>query len=89
MARPTLTAQVDALTAQVSALTDLVGTLAEVVTASVTAPTPKAETVVGPVSRSRDGRDFECTAPDACGRKLRSAKRASIHGIELGGHAKF
>lgn len=84
MAKLTLAARVDALTTIVDQLATAVLTLVE-----APAPEPKAETVVGPVERSKDGRDFECTAPDACGRKLRSAKRASIHGIELGGHAKF
>jgi hypothetical protein len=31
-------------------------------------------------ARSADGRDFPCTAPEPCGRSLRSKARAAVHG---------
>ena len=37
-------------------------------------------------ARSRDGRDFACTADKPCSRMLRSATRAAIHGVDKGGH---
>ena len=49
---------------------------------------PKAESVVehiGP-SGKPDGRRFACTADGGCGRLLRSETRASIHGVDAGGH---
>jgi hypothetical protein len=73
MASPTLTQRLDALTA-------LVERLAPAVAAPV-APTAH----VGP-SGKPDGRRFPCTASPACGRLLRSAKRAAIHGVDAGGH---
>ena len=33
------------------------------------------------------GNGFPCTADGGCGRLLRTAPRAAIHGIEAGGHA--
>lgn len=81
MAQPTLTQRVDALTAAVEAL---VGLVAPIV-ASTTAPA--VATDVASVKRSKDGRDFPCTADGGCGRKLRSEARAAIHGIDAGGHA--
>jgi hypothetical protein len=40
----------------------------------------------------RDGtpssvKGFPCTADGGCGRVLRTAKRAALHGIETGGHS--
>lgn len=32
------------------------------------------------------GKGFACTAKPACGRTFRTAGRASIHGVEQGGH---
>ncbi len=82
MSTPTLRAQVSALTDAVASLTALVTPLV-VAQSSTSAPTAKTE-----VARSKDGRDFACTATDgaACSRSLRSAKRAATHGVEAGGH---
>jgi hypothetical protein len=71
--KPTLTEQVAALTAAVAALT-----------AAQAAPTSGAS-ASGP-ARSADGRDFPCTAGGDCTRRLRSAARAAIHGVDAGGH---
>jgi hypothetical protein len=82
MATPTLSAQVAALAEALATLTTLVTPL--VAASSTTAPAA-SETPLAPV-RSKDGRDFPCTAASPCSRSLRSAKRAATHGVEAGGH---
>ncbi len=76
--KPTLAEQVAALTAQVAALVAAQGAPASAGTAASS-------------TRSADGRDFACTATLAagqapCSRRLRSAARAAVHGVDAGGH---
>mgnify|MGYP001428670360 FL=1 len=56
------------------------------VTAAIAAAPPVASGQAGGPSRSRDGRDYPCTAGGECTRVLRSAARAAVHGIDAGGH---
>lgn len=53
--------------------------------AQVSAASPVVDGHIGP-SGKPDGRRFACTAEPACGRLLRSAARAAIHGVTAGGH---
>ena len=76
MSKPTLTERIDALTAAVATL---VAAQASTVAPSVATPAIAPE-------RSKDGRDFPCTAASPCSRSLRSAKRAAVHGVDAGGH---
>lgn len=69
-------------TAIASVLAPALAGTAPVVTAPV-APAPAADAHVGP-SGKPDGRRFACTADGGCGRLLRSAARAAVHGVEQG-----
>jgi hypothetical protein len=61
--------------------------MAEIATlkAQVAPVTAQAAEHIGP-SGKPDGRRFACTADGGCGRLLRSEKRASVHGVDDGGH---
>jgi hypothetical protein len=78
--RQTLAARVDALTAAVAALVAAQAPAGARTTAQAGEPVH-----VGP-SGKPDGRRFLCTTDKPCGRLLRSAKRAAIHGVAEGGH---
>jgi hypothetical protein len=78
--RQTLAARVDALTVAVEALVAAQAPVGARTTAQAGEPVH-----VGP-SGKPDGRRFLCTADKPCGRLLRSAKRAAVHGVDAGGH---
>ena len=77
-----LAATIAAMSAQMADLTATVAALSAPTAAPVA---PVAAVHIGP-SGKPDGRRFPCTAPTPCGRLLRGEKRASIHGVEAGGH---
>lgn len=84
MARASLSAP------EIAALKSLAA-IAPALVAAATVPTgapvalPALDQHIGP-SGKPDGRRFACTATKPCGRLLRSAARAGIHGVAAGGH---
>lgn len=75
--------------ARLDTLAAAVAQLATVVSALTPTGSPAqvavADQHIGPSGKA-DGRRFACTADGGCGRLLRSAARAAIHGVAAGGH---